>query len=108
MVTMVRSFMAQAVPLATAKAQLAGLVQAAETGQVVHISRRGKPVAVLLSEQAYQALMPQGAAATLWRAISNWRDAGQSDAQNDWPLVENADEPGQWRDRSAGRSVELG
>jgi prevent-host-death family protein len=105
---MVWSFMAQAVPLATAKAQLAGLVQAAETGQVVHISRRGKPVAVLLSEQAYQALMPQGAAATLWRGISNWRNAGQADATDDWPLGPHADEPEQWRDRSAGRCLELG
>lgn len=100
-------FMAKAVPLATAKAQLAGLVQAAETGQVVHISRRGKPVAVLLSEQAYQTLMPQGASETLWRGISNWRDAGQPDAPSDWPVGENADAPDQWRDRSTGRAVEL-
>jgi len=40
----------QAVSLSTAKAHLAGLVQAAETGEVVHISRHGKPVAVLISE----------------------------------------------------------
>jgi prevent-host-death family protein len=43
----------QAVSLSTAKAHLAGLVQAAETGEVVHMSRHGKPVAVLISEQAY-------------------------------------------------------
>ena len=45
--------MDQAVSLSTAKTHLAGLVQAAETGEVVHISRHGKPVAVLISEQAY-------------------------------------------------------
>ena len=39
--------MTQAVPLSDAKARLAHLVQAAEAGQVVHISRHGKPVAVL-------------------------------------------------------------
>jgi len=43
----------QAVSLSTAKAHLTGLVQAAETGEVVHMSRHGKPVAVLISEQAY-------------------------------------------------------
>jgi len=40
----------------TAKTHLAGLVQAAETGEVVHISTHGKPVAVLISEQAYASL----------------------------------------------------
>jgi len=42
----------QVIPLSDARAQLAGLMQAAEAGQVVHISRHGKPVAVLLSEHA--------------------------------------------------------
>jgi prevent-host-death family protein len=45
----------QAVSLSEAKAQLAGLVHAAESGEAVHISRHGKAVAVLLSEQAYAA-----------------------------------------------------
>ena len=43
----------QAVSLSTAKAHLAGLMQAAEIGEVVHMSRHGKPVAALISEQAY-------------------------------------------------------
>jgi len=51
---------------------------------------------------------PPRAAATLWRGISNWRDAGQADETDDWPLGPHADEPEQWRDRSAGRAVELG
>ena len=48
--------MEQAISLSVAKAQLAGLVQAAETGEVVHISRHVKPVAVLISEQSYATL----------------------------------------------------
>ncbi|MBM5819784.1 MAG: type II toxin-antitoxin system Phd/YefM family antitoxin [Cyanobacteria bacterium K_DeepCast_150m_m2_101] len=55
--------MTQPVSLSEAKAQLAGLVHAAEGGEVVHISRHGKPVAVLLSEQAYAASSPGPAAA---------------------------------------------
>ena len=51
----------QAVSLSTAKTHLAGLVQAAETGEVVHISRHGKPVAVLISEQATGAVCVRGA-----------------------------------------------
>lgn len=54
--TKVRRGMERAISLSVAKAQLAGLVQAAETGEVVHISRHGKPVAVLISEQSYATL----------------------------------------------------
>ena len=89
--------MEQAISLSAAKAHLAGLVQATETGEVVHISRHGKPVAVLMSEQAYAALQGQQAV----------------DATNplEWPLPHGA--PGEqevegWRDRSAGREVSLG
>ena len=61
----------QPVSLSEAKAQLAGLVHAAEGGEVVHISRHGKPVAVLLSEQA----------------IAQWRSAGQTSHPEDWPVA---------------------
>lgn len=40
------------VSLSEAKAQLADFAHAAEGGEVVHITRHGKPVAVSLSEQA--------------------------------------------------------
>jgi prevent-host-death family protein len=85
--------MSQPVPLSAAKAQLAGLVQAAEASEVVHISRHGQPVAVLLSEQAYAALQGQ-----------------QQGHAADWPLGSIA--TGQqdidaWPDRSPGREVPL-
>ena len=91
--------MEQAISLSTAKAHLAGLVQAAETGQVVHISRHGKPVAVLLSEQAYAALQGQQEGRRVWAAIAEWRQSGEAIGELD---VES------WRDRSAGREVSLG
>ncbi len=97
--------MTQAVPLSTAKAQLAGLVHAAESGEVVHISRHGKAVAVLLSEQAYAALQGEAKGARTWEAIAQWRRAGRAQQYDDWPgdlKIET------WRDRSAGREVALG
>jgi len=63
----------QAVPLTTAKAHLAGLVQAAETGEVVHISPHGKTVAVLISEQAYATLQGHQSRRDVWTAIADWR-----------------------------------
>ena len=65
--------MEQVISLSAAKAHLAGLVQATETGEVVHISRHGKPVAVLMSEQAYAALQGQQAGRRVWAAIANGR-----------------------------------
>ena len=47
--------MEQVISLSAAKAHLAGLVQAAETGEVGHISRHGKPVAVLMSPDEYDS-----------------------------------------------------
>jgi prevent-host-death family protein len=48
-----------AVPLSDAKARFAHLVQAAEAGQVVHISRHGKAVAMLLSGRLAIPLLTQ-------------------------------------------------
>jgi len=57
-------------------------------------ARHGKPVAVLLSEQA----------------IAQWRSAGQTSHPEDWPVASGV--PGEeavksWRDRSVGREVWL-
>jgi prevent-host-death family protein len=95
----------QAVSLSEAKAQLAGLVHAAESGDVVHISRHGKPVAVLLSEQAYAALQGEAQGSRIWEAIVQWRRAGRAQQCDDWPgdlKIET------WRDPFAGREVVLG
>lgn len=97
--------MTQSVSLSEAKAQLAGLVHAAESGEVVHISRHGKAVAVLLSEQAYAALQGEIQGTRVWEAISQWRREGRAQQGDDWPGDLNAQT---WRDRSVGREVELG
>jgi prevent-host-death family protein len=95
----------QAVSLSEAKAQLAGLVHAAESGEVVHISRHGKAVAVLLSEQAYAALQGEMQGTRGWEAIAQWRRAGREHHGEDWPGDLDIKT---WRDRSVGREVELG
>ncbi len=102
--------MTRAVPLSDAKARLAALVQAAEAGQVVHISRHGKPVAVLLSEQAYAALQHPATSQALGMAIDSWRLVGRPGCREDWPLASPpaADqEVESWRDRDPGRPVDL-
>ena len=98
------------VSLSDAKSRFAHLVQAAEAGQVVHISRHGKPVAVLLSEQAYAALHQLECSQALGDTIDRWRLAGRSGCDEDWPLASDpsADqEVASWRDLTQGRTVEL-
>jgi prevent-host-death family protein len=97
--------MTQAVSLSEAKAQLAGLVHAAESGEVVHISRHGKAVAVLLSEQAYAALQGEVQGTRVGEAIAQWRRTGRAQHGDDWPGDLDIKT---WRDRSVGREVELG
>lgn len=97
--------MTQAVPLSEAKAQLASLVHAAESGAVVHISRHGKAVAVLLSEQAYAAMQGEAQGTRVWEAIAQWRRAGRMQHGDDWPGDLDTKT---WRDRTVGREVALG
>ena len=51
--------MTHPISLSAATAQLADLVHAAEGSEVVRTSRHGKPVTMLLSDQAYAALEGQ-------------------------------------------------
>jgi prevent-host-death family protein len=95
----------QAVSLSAAKAPLAGLVHAAESGAVVHISRHGKAVAVLLSEQAYAAMQGEAQGTRVWEAIAQWRRAGRTQHGDDWPGDLDTKT---WGDRSVGREVALG
>lgn len=77
-----------------AKAQLTNLIRQAEQGETVHITRRGKPVAVLLSEDEYKRLHQEQKQGNFWNLISEMR----SD-----PAFEPVDLPREevdsWRDR---------
>ncbi len=55
-----------------AKTNLPKLIHAAETGDDIHISRHGKAVAVLISEQGYQQLFDT--VKGVFPAIIQWRE----------------------------------
>lgn len=88
------------VSIAEAKNQLPRIVQQAEAGEAVHITRHGKPVAVLLSEAEYGRLRAgQAGSRSLWDTVRNWREAH---AMSDWPDLTDEEVDG-WRDRGPPR-----
>lgn len=87
--------------IAEAKTQLARLIHQAERGEAVHITRRGKPVAVLLSEDEYARLRQGQEQRSFWELIAEMRaDPGFEPV--DW----SKDEVDSWRDRRAARDFE--
>ena len=86
------------VSIATARNALTRLVQEAEGGEVVHITRRGKPVAVLVSTDEFDRLESRDADRDVWDAIDEWR----TQASFDWPEMKPKEVDG-WRDRRPGR-----
>lgn len=86
------------VSIAEAKNTLTRLIYEAERGEAVHITRRGKPVAVLVSEAAYERLKAGVQKKDVWQAIQEWR----AQARFDWPEL-TPEEVDSWRDRSPGR-----
>ena len=86
--------------IAQARDALAGLVHDVESGAPVEITRRGKPVAVLVAYAEYQRLLGEGP--SFWDAMLAFRSAS---AHDDESLgIEPDTFP---RDRSAGRNVDL-
>jgi prevent-host-death family protein len=86
------------VSIAEARNTLTHLIHEAERGEAIHITRHGKPVAVLLSEEAYEQLTSQEQPVDFWKAIQAWR----AQASFAWPEL-TPDEVDSWRDRSPGR-----
>lgn len=88
--------------IAEAKNQLTRLIHQAERGDAVHITRRGRPVAVLLSEAEYARLSRGTTRPTFWEAIQAMR------ADPDFEPVDlQPEEIASWRDRAAeGRDFE--
>lgn len=83
------------VTIAAAKNQLPALVHEVEVGGAIRLTRRGKPVAVLMSLEAFesQSLRPR----TFWEAVDAFREAEQPTDQ------ELDDAFADVRDRSPGR-----
>ena len=86
--------------IAKARDQLAELVHRAEKGSTVELTRHGKPVAVILSKQAYEDLTQQRP--SLWAALERFRRETDLDA-----LAGGPDPFEGLRDRSQGRKVDL-
>ena len=85
--------------VADARNNLPGIVHEVETGCAIEITRRGRPVAVLVSVTEYERLTaPKG---TFWDAVQAWRKTV------DWDEMGNlADVFKDVRDPSPGRDFQ--
>lgn len=84
--------------IADAKTHLTQLIQRAERGEAIRITRRGKPVAVLVSEDAYLSLCQGGEPPSFWDQIQAMRaDPGFQ------PIDWTPQEIDAWRDRQPSR-----
>jgi prevent-host-death family protein len=85
------------VSIAKARDTLTRLIQKAESGEPVHITRRGKPVAVLVSEEDYAKMQPPTEARqSLFEWLAEWR-AGMIRDGIPFPTDEEIE---RWQDRS--------
>ncbi len=91
--------MSKSYSIADARRNLPSLVREVERGETVEFTRRGKPVAVLLSKNNYAVL--SGTGKDLWSAIQEFRsqvDLGELQIDEVFRDV---------RDQSPGRDFEL-
>lgn len=68
------------------------LIGTVEQGEDIHLTRHGKPAAVLVSEERYQQLVGHGK--QVFNAIIQWRNQYQSVKLSD-------EEIGSWRNQSS-------
>ena len=87
--------------ISEAKTQLTRLIHRAERGETLHITRRGKPVAVLLSEDEYARLRQGQEQRNFWELIAEMR----SDPAFE-PVDWSKEEVDSWRDRRPAREFE--
>jgi len=67
------------VSVAEAKNRLPRLIQAAEKGESVHITRNGKPAAVLISELEYAQLIKGRQRSDFLGFVDAWRESMEAD-----------------------------
>ena len=89
--------------IAELNSALAAIIRRVEKKGPVQITRRGKPIAILISLDEYQQLQTQTPRRNLWDAIQTWR------AENDVAALNiNPDEIwGDIRDKSPGREIDF-
>ncbi len=92
--------MAREYSIAHAKDHLAAAVRAAEAGEPVTLTRRGRPVAVIVSDAEYRRLA--GSHRDFWTALQEFREGTRAEG-----TVFDASDFDGLRDRSPGRDVDL-
>lgn len=85
--------------IASARNHLPAIVHAVESGPAVELTRRGKPIAVLVSVEEYKRMRPDKP--DLWEALSRFREDTDLDA------LQAAEVWTDVRDRSVGREPEF-
>ena len=89
-----------AVSIAEARNRLARLIHDAEAGETVQVTRRGKPVAVLVSQAEYERLLRGLPRRTFWEAVQAMRADPEFE-----PVDFTKEEVDGWRDRGIGRDL---
>jgi len=84
--------------IAEAKNRLSQLIYHLDDDEPIHLTRHGKPVAVMLSETGYQKLTRQDN--SLYQAIHTWRKQLQIDSGLTETELENIRAAGQGREFS--------
>lgn len=94
----------QTYSIADARSQLPKIIHTVEAGDITQLTRRGKPVAVLLSVSEYKSLLKNGEG-NLFLAFKAFKSLKRvADEQT----LENGltdSEIESWRDKSAGRNL---
>ena len=91
--------MSKSYSIANARKNLPSLVHEVEEGFHVELTRRGRPVAVLLSRAEYEGLTRRKT--DLWEAIQEFRQHADLDELDIEEVYEDV------RDRSPGREPEI-
>jgi len=90
--------MTQQYSIAEARDRLPGIVHEVEDGAPVELTRRGKPVAVIVSIDDFRRMSSKRP--DFWELYQQWRQSGDpSDLEGDDPFANV-------RDRSPGRDFE--
>lgn len=87
--------------IAEAKNKLPQLIRQLESDEAIHLTRHGKPVAVMLSEANFQKLTKKGQG--LYQAIQHWRDQLEGDSALTEAELKNIRTSSQGRDFSWGK-----
>jgi len=85
--------------IADARSQLPKIIHAVESGDTTKLTRRGKPVAVLLSVKEYEALINQRGGGLL-QALNAFETLKQKTSKDI-----SDEEVDNWRDKSTGRKI---